>query len=478
MGVSCKRTVDVDPLKQSFNVEQAKEWYYGEFKKSDDYKTLNNNSVFLTSHEGSNLLSNQVAAAPNSKKYPKWSLGERYVKEGLEIVEMPVLYDKTVVLLPGTENTDLNEKKRIANASLNKVVFIKDAGGKINVRLVTIVPTLEYAASKGYDISGNSCKNLDSNFSGYIMSRKWDETTIAILKVSNGKKYQKRSFTRNSNQSVNSGKSAASNSAQNSAANGTGECLIWVPKVYKVCVVVAEGDEPEPECEEWGEAESPTQGTFEINPDCMGDFPDPGEEIEPNPCTLYQIGCGDTGGEEGDNNCDDALEAWTNDYNQQFEDYVSSDPQAEEAFESPANNAMSIAEGGILQAKIHDWRLRVASNGAWQVMARSEIIVSRGYGETNGKPNLMLTVNHLESKFIGTSYIVKSTYVQGGHREYYQDNNTPHATAAAHVWGTLTHKAETNISWVWGVCTGVISPSGERVFDCRNKLTVVIINTP
>ncbi|TAF92935.1 MAG: hypothetical protein EAZ47_07935 [Bacteroidetes bacterium] len=443
MGVSCKRTVDVDPLKQSFNVEQAKEWYYGDFKKSDDYKTLNNNSVFLTSHEGSNLLSNHVAAAPNSKKYPKWSLGESYVKEGLEIVEMPLLYDKTVVLLPGTENTDLNAKKRIANASLNKVVFIKDAGGKINVRLVTIVPTLEYAASKGYDISGNSCKNLDSNFSGYIMSRKWDETTVAILKVSNGKKYQKRSFTRNSNQPVNSGKSAASNSAQNSAANGTGECLIWVPKVYKVCVVVAEGDEPEPECEEWGEAESPTQGTFEVNPDCLGDFPDTGEEIEPNPCTLYQIGCDDTGGEEDESACETA-EA---EYRAKFDSYHSTVPEMITEINAPTGSAGTAPVVGriawtVVEASARNWRVEAFSD--YEYIKTSYMVILPNGGITMQPEYDITRFVSFGSHYVGSNVLFESIWTPiGNPLTQILYNRSPNAYVTSRISGSLSHRSRT-----------------------------------
>jgi hypothetical protein len=271
---ACKRTSDFQVTKDTFGVDQAKEWYYGYFKKSIYFKKLNVNSPFVGDFDKTVSSRTGNTEAGNLKKSPKWGLAQSVTKNGLQIVEMPILYDITTILLPGTQSKSQSVKEQLANASLNKILFIKKPNGQISIRLVTIVPSADYAASKNYDISNNNATNLEDNFSGYIMVRKWDETPIKTLKILNGNSY----------------KNVTMRKMVNNVQTETEQtpCYFeWVPKIYRTCAIAYQGDEPDHECEEWDEVESPTEGSWELNEDCGSG----GEQDDEDLCLLFNIGC-------------------------------------------------------------------------------------------------------------------------------------------------------------------------------------------
>jgi hypothetical protein len=160
------------------------------------------------------------------------------------------------------------------------------------------VPTVAYATSKNFDISTNSCDNLDNNFSGYVMVKKWDETPVTTTKILNGTTYQKVTMVKRTGNNI-SGKINNSNNLREESQTQEAPCdpWIWVPKVYKTCAIAYQGDEPDHECEEWNQVESPTEGTWEYNPACE----DTGEFDEEDLCLLFGIGCPD---DEDDDPCE------------------------------------------------------------------------------------------------------------------------------------------------------------------------------
>lgn len=271
---ACKRTSDFQSSKDTFGIDQAKEWYYGYFKKSIYFKKLNVNSPFTGSFDKALSSRNASTTAEILKKSPKWGLAQSRNINGLQIVEMPILYDFTTVLLPGTQNKSQDIKERLANASLNKILFIKKPNGQISIRLVTIVPSIDYATNKNFDISNNNATNLENNFKGYVMVRKWDETPVKTLKILNGNLYKNVTMRK------------MANNIQTETEQSP--CYFeWVPKIYRTCAVAYQGDEPDHECEEWNEVESPTEGSWELNEDCFGG----GEYDDEDLCLLFNIGC-------------------------------------------------------------------------------------------------------------------------------------------------------------------------------------------
>lgn len=334
---ACKRTSDIQPSKDTFGVDQAKEWYYGYFKKSIYFKKLNVNSPFVGDFYKTVSSRTSNTDAGNLKKSPKWGLAQSVTKNGLQIVEMPILYDITTILLPGTQSKSQGVKEQLANASLNKILFIKKPNGQIAIRLVTIVPTIDYATGKNFDISNNNATNLEDNFSGYMMVRKWDETPIKTLKILNGNSYKNVTIRK------------MMNNVQTETEQSP--CYFeWVPKIYRTCAVAYQGDEPDHECEEWDEVESPTEGSWELNEDCGSG----GEQDDDDLCLLFNIGCevdeedpcamyGNCGDEEEDE-ClqykDDAMSIMNNALNSAI--------LSNEITVGVSNNYTSVDEDGIL----------------------------------------------------------------------------------------------------------------------------------
>lgn len=304
---ACKRTVLIDKPTNVFDVATAKEWYYGTFRKSSAYFELDGNSPFLNKSKNSNLRVHNLDSIP-FKKYPKWSAANSFVKNGYQIVEMPLVYNKTTILLPGMAALSSENKERIANASLNKVVFIKTPTNKIITRLVTMVPKFSYAQAKNFDISNNKISGIDNQFDGFIMVRKWNESSFRLSDINHGQTLRRFSFYNSSN--GNSGKSTKQKKSTTHRTNDNDCPLIWVPKMYRCCVVAGGGDDPNAEggCEVWSEpVESPTQGTWEEDPNCQ-----PVDDFDPiDLCELYGIGCLD-GDDYGDGDGEGEEENSTN----------------------------------------------------------------------------------------------------------------------------------------------------------------------
>lgn len=275
--VACKKAAtDVVVNNSQFDVAAAKEWYYGTFKKTQQFLSINQQSSFAP------VVTGKIALA----KYPSWNKSSSYSKGGINYVEMPLVYNTKTILLPGMEKLSKTEQQRIANASLNKVLFAQKGNNKVVVRTVTIVPTPEYAQAKGYDISSNTLNHFDADFRGYVIVKKWDETIIKAVKVTSSTTAKKINLIHK--------KKSLNDNSNNTAAKLVCPPDIWVPKVYRTCVHVASGDNPagdEGECEEWETVESPTQGEWQVV-DC---YDEPDDEPWPatDDCSLWQTNCED-----------------------------------------------------------------------------------------------------------------------------------------------------------------------------------------
>ena len=89
---------------EKFDAAFVKEWYYGVFKKSNEWK------------------------GSGGKQLPYWPKGV-YKKVGnLEIVEFPLMKKSKDISIPADGLEDYN-KIRIAEASLQRIAFIRDKRG-------------------------------------------------------------------------------------------------------------------------------------------------------------------------------------------------------------------------------------------------------------------------------------------------------------------------------------------------------------
>ncbi len=164
--IACQKTSDRS-VSPEFNTAAAKEWYYGTFKKSAEYAGYN--------------------ATAQGRKQPDWKNGN-YTRIGdYEILEFPLNKEKSVVIIDESVGLSEPDKKRIAEAAISKMVFIKNRSGNIIVRETMYIPDLEYLAEHHYDISHNGFGKVDNDFSGTILVKKWNTNTVSRSIVQNGK---------------------------------------------------------------------------------------------------------------------------------------------------------------------------------------------------------------------------------------------------------------------------------------------------
>ncbi len=174
---ACKRTAEVQANNETFNVAQAKEWYYGEFKKSDEFK----NSLV------------------KGKQLPNWEKGT-YRKEGdLEIVDFPLLKNSTTIAVLKEKGVTSQGIHQIINASLKKIAFIKKPNNEIIVRELDYVPYWDYLETKGFDISNTDFGSKNNDFTGMVTVKKWGGNFILRHAAYKGKFYKKTVKTANTN---------------------------------------------------------------------------------------------------------------------------------------------------------------------------------------------------------------------------------------------------------------------------------------
>lgn len=471
---ACKRTADVQNTNESFGVEQAKEWYYAYFNKSVYFKKLNTKSPFISNANKSLNTKVNDAQTSNLIKSPKWSLAKNFTRNGLQIVEMPILYNVTTVLLPGTQNESDNTKKQMANASLNKILFIKQPNGNVAIRLVTIVPTVAYATSKNFDISTNSCDNLDNNFSGYVMVKKWDETPVTTTKILNGTACQKVTMVKRTDNNISGKLNNSNNLREESQTQEPCDPWIWVPKVYKTCAIAYQGDEPDHECEEWNQIESPTEGTWEYNPACedTGEFDEedlcslfgigcPDDEDD-DPCEMYGIGCS---GEEVD--CNALEEQYIEKLEREFNEYVQ--------YETPTESVDFVEpESTFSSQTIYDYTKPwvVAKGKGWKIAARTKIGLQFVHPRPSNNLDKTLTITHVESKFVGWNNTIITTWTEGGHEEKVFFNNIPKPMGQAKIWGSVRHVMKTEGKVNLGVCEFEPKVGLDKTDDVNNTLPI------
>jgi hypothetical protein len=297
--VSCKKSDHQSPKNNNnFDVASAKEWFYANFKKSPEYTQLNAQSPIISLY---NYFNKQNKGS--LQKFPDWRYGVAYKKGGFEFVEFPLVYNHEVNIVQGREKNDATKAKRIINATVTKVVFIKSSGGKIDVRIVNMVPTYEYASAKGFDISHNRATLLDENFCGTIHIKKWDETIIQAQEIVDRKIKKKFVLT----------DAAALN---NTARKANGDCeqghwdILWVHVCFDTHVETV-NDIPTVIACNHEDGENTYVGTVFICDDIDGggDGLDQCDGIYEQQalaqciCDNYGLGCGGGGGDDGGDNC-------------------------------------------------------------------------------------------------------------------------------------------------------------------------------
>lgn len=260
IAISCQKVLTKEDLFETtsgkvFNIESVKNWYYGTFEKTAEWKT----------------------SWPIDKKFPDWKNGNSYKLRNLEIMEFPLLKGKTRLYAPLSSLTT-EEIKKIVNASLTRVVFIKNSKEEISVRQVDYIPSLEYLQKKQFDISEVAFGQKDNDFTGTMVVKNWEGDILTIRLLTNGKITHKATYKKTN---LNSNKNIERNSSHSE------ECA-WVTfcMMYQDCEVV--GDVVTENCGE----------PYPDPNDCYDEYVCIWVEDE-DPCEVYAIGCEEEEEEEG-----------------------------------------------------------------------------------------------------------------------------------------------------------------------------------
>lgn len=245
----CKR-MPIDNIEGSFKPDEAKEWYYGVFKKSSEY----------------------LVGVSKVNKLPDWN-NPSYRRTGnLEIIEFPLLSEKKSFGLLDKRISE-SEREDVVRGSLSRVAFIKSFNRIIDVREVNYVPEYNFLRSKGYDISDVTLGKSNLRFSGHIMVKTWAGDIVSTVKYTDGRYNGKLNFYGNRID------------AQYKMTGGGGEPCEEICWFEQTCFYIKMGDTwiPTGTCTEW----TNTGECWTV--DCE-------DENYPNDCELYGVDCGSSGG--------------------------------------------------------------------------------------------------------------------------------------------------------------------------------------
>lgn len=148
-----------------FNGEYAKDWYYSTFKKSAEWAN----------------------SPQKGKKLPDWNKFSTGKLGNLDAIEFPL--DEAIKEIPVIAAASYNEadKKRIAEASLSRILFIKEKNGHISVKEITYIPDLDFLRQNQADISHCSVLDPENKFTGMLEIKKWDGKGLKHGIFENGK---------------------------------------------------------------------------------------------------------------------------------------------------------------------------------------------------------------------------------------------------------------------------------------------------
>ncbi len=152
-----------NPANNTFTAGAAKEWYYGTFKRSPGW----------------------TASNQKGKKLPDWKHAIIGKIGNSDVVEFPLVKGSKAFPIPGGNSLSPAEKKKIADASLSRILFIK-AGNKILVREVDYIPGWNYLQKNQFDISKNSLTGKN-DFTGMVVVKEWNGTVLRSVIYENGK---------------------------------------------------------------------------------------------------------------------------------------------------------------------------------------------------------------------------------------------------------------------------------------------------
>ena len=128
----------------TFDALYVKHWFYRNFENTDEWK-----KSWLS-----------------EKKYPNWRHGSYSLLGDLEIMEFPLISEKTKRLIPYNSQLSSKENQKIFSSSISKVLLIKNSKKEIFVRLVDYIPDWNYLIKNSFDVSKVSYGKTNDDFTG------------------------------------------------------------------------------------------------------------------------------------------------------------------------------------------------------------------------------------------------------------------------------------------------------------------------
>ena len=260
--IACRKNFTESAI-DIFSQSEAKEWYYGTFKKSPEWQQSNE----------------------KGEKLPDWKNGTYRRVGNMEIVEFPLMKERKSYSIPSASKLSSSEIRKIADGSLSRIAFIRASNSEIVVRELDYIPDIDFLKVKGYDISDIRLGSKENNFSGRVITKKWDGTILSTRKFENGKITKSGKRINNANFNIKSLSSATTN-------NSGGCAMVEIMEYERTCTEVHRGDVwiPTGECTPW----EPTGNSW-VEEQCSPSECDYGssEECE---CQLFGMGCDDGGG--------------------------------------------------------------------------------------------------------------------------------------------------------------------------------------
>jgi hypothetical protein len=156
--IACRKSSTISSNAEEFTSKNMKEWYYGVFKKSPEFLQYNASATY--------------------PKSPVWKNSTYHKFGAMEVIEFPLVKTKSSLFIASPPGQSAEITKRIAEATLTRIAFIKTANGAIQVREVNYIPDWKYLSKHGFDISQNTLGNMDRDFSGRVIVRDWKENEI------------------------------------------------------------------------------------------------------------------------------------------------------------------------------------------------------------------------------------------------------------------------------------------------------------
>jgi hypothetical protein len=181
IAFSCQKfdkmdTVEGLSLDPHFTVEIAQKYYLDHYKQK-----IKSNLRVLSRGADPKAFTGRFAI--------KWKFAHTFSKGNLEMVEAPIRFEKIKLTAYTFDGNGGNAATTddMMEAAFSRYVIYRDKSGRVLSRILTIIPDKAYISKYGKDASKNGAEHIEKNFSGYIEFRTWDQKSLFIYRIKEGK---------------------------------------------------------------------------------------------------------------------------------------------------------------------------------------------------------------------------------------------------------------------------------------------------